>query len=54
MVVRRDASWGGSEPGPPDSVPGEHYYRWDATDEAAATLAAHGLTPAAPPSAARS
>jgi hypothetical protein len=43
-VVRRDASWGGSEPNAPDAATGEHTYRWDATDTTAATLAAHGLT----------
>jgi hypothetical protein len=43
-VVRRDASWGGSEPHAPDAVTGEHHYRWQDADTTAATLAAHGLT----------
>lgn len=42
LTVRRDASWGGSEPKAPDAD--GHHYDWRATDETAATLAAHGLT----------
>jgi len=41
QVVRRDASWGGSEPRAPD---GAHHYDWTSTDVTAGTLAAHGLT----------
>jgi hypothetical protein len=43
-IVRRDASWGGSEPKPPDAATGEHQYDWRNADRTAATLAAHGLT----------
>jgi hypothetical protein len=44
LVVRRDASWGGSEPHAPDTATGEHRCDWRSTDVTAATLAAHGLT----------
>jgi len=42
LTVRRDASWGGSEPKAPDAD--GHHYDWRSTDDTAATLAAHGLT----------
>ena len=42
LTVRRDASWGGSEPQAPDAD--GHHYDWRATDETAATVPGHPMS----------